>query len=155
MRRIKQLLPHTLTEEVLRKCTSGVLALIGDDDYPYTVPLSYVYDNGALYFHSALNGHKIDALQANIKASFCVVEQDLVIPNKLTTHYRSAVAFGKLSVLDGEEKLNALYLLSNRYSSDFPEHVKNEIDKLVDRVHIIKLTIEHLTGKASIELVND
>ena len=61
--------------EILKKGTSGVLALSGDDGYPYAVPLSYVYENSMLYFHGAKEGHKIDAIRTCDKASFCVVEQ--------------------------------------------------------------------------------
>ena len=55
----------------------------GDDDYPYAVPLSFAYDDGRLYFHVAKSGHKLDALRRNPKASFCIIEQDKVVPEKI------------------------------------------------------------------------
>ena len=96
MRRKKQILTPEKSIEILKKGTSGVLALSGDDGYPYAVPLSYVYENSMLYFHGAKEGHKIDAIRTCDKASFCVVEQDHIVPPKYTTYYRSAIAFGRI-----------------------------------------------------------
>ena len=73
-----------------------VLALLGDNDYPYAVPISYVYDDGKVYFHSAKSGHKIDAIQRTAKASFCVIDEDLVVPEEYTTYFRSVIAFGRI-----------------------------------------------------------
>ena len=72
MRQKKQELSRQEIADILHKGTSGVLALLGDNDYPYAVPISYVYDDGKIYFHSAKSGHKIDAIQRTEKASFCV-----------------------------------------------------------------------------------
>ena len=80
MRRRKQALSLESCVEVLRKGTSGVLAVSGDDGYPYAVPLSYVYDDGRLFFHCAPSGHKLAAIAGNEKASFCVIDQDHVVP---------------------------------------------------------------------------
>ena len=89
MRRKRQQLSREESVAILQKSTSGTLALLGDDGYPYAVPMSYVYNEGKLYFHSALTGHKIDAIRKCDKASFCVIEQDDVQPEKYTTFFRS------------------------------------------------------------------
>ena len=89
MRRIKQALSKEESIQILEKGTSGVLALSGDDGYPYAVPISYVYADSRLYFHSAKCGHKIDAILKCPKASFCVIEQDVVVPEKYTTFFRN------------------------------------------------------------------
>ena len=94
MRRKKQLLSKDESEEILRRGTSGVLALAGDEGFPYAVPLSYVYEREKIYFHSAVSGHKIDAVSKSKKASFCVIGQDHVLPEKFTTRYKSVIAFG-------------------------------------------------------------
>ena len=73
------------TERILKEGTSGVLALAGDEGYPYAVPISYVYDGEKIYFHCAKQGHKLDAIARNPKASFCVVEKDQVVPEAYTT----------------------------------------------------------------------
>jgi nitroimidazol reductase NimA-like FMN-containing flavoprotein (pyridoxamine 5'-phosphate oxidase superfamily) len=80
MRRKRQQLSEDESISILKKATSGTLALIGDGGYPYAVPISYVYADGRLYFHSALTGHKVDAIRACDKASFCVIDQDCVQP---------------------------------------------------------------------------
>ena len=74
MRRKCQQLSNEESIAILEKATAGTLALLGDDDYPYAVPISYVYHVGKLYFHSALTGHKVDAIRKCDKASFCVIE---------------------------------------------------------------------------------
>lgn len=85
MRRNRQQLSDEESISILEKATSGTLALLGDNGYPYAVPISYVYSEGKLFFHSALSGHKIDAIRNCDKTSFCVVDQDEVIPKKYTT----------------------------------------------------------------------
>lgn len=152
MRRFKQQLPNEECIAVLNKNTSGVLSVIGDDGYPYGVPLSYVYNNGKLYFHSAVFGHKIDAIRKEEKVSFCVIDQDDVHPSEFTTYYRSIIAFGKASIIDvNEEKLEALDLLSDKYTKGESDKDK-EIINGINRLFIIEMEIEHLTGKCAKEL---
>ena len=93
MRRKRQLLPQEQALEILENGTSGVLALSGDGGYPYAVPLSYVYQEGTLFFHCAKAGHKLDALRRCSKASFCVIDQDQVVPPEYTTYFRSGPVF--------------------------------------------------------------
>ena len=88
MRRKRQLLPHEESVAILKKMTNGVLALHGDDGYPYAVPVSYVYADGKIYFHSAPQGHKTDAITRDGKVSFCVVERDEIVPAEFTTYFR-------------------------------------------------------------------
>mgnify|MGYP003224104069 CR=1 FL=1 len=85
MRRSRQQLTREEAEAVLSRGTSGVLSVLGDEGYPYGVPLSYVYHDGKLYFHWARSGHKLDAVRACPKASFCVVDQDQVVSREYTT----------------------------------------------------------------------
>ena len=82
LRRKKQALSQEECTAVLNRGTSGVLALAGDDDYPYAVPISYVYDGEKLYFHCAKSGHKLDAIRRNAKASFCVIDKDQIVPEE-------------------------------------------------------------------------
>ena len=141
---------------MLETCTSGVLAVQGDDDYPYAVPLSFAYEDGRLFFHSATTGHKLDAIERNNKASFCVIAADDIAPSKFTTHFRSAIAFGKARVLtDDGEKRHALLSLAEKYSPDYLEAAGSEIDGDWKRVSVIELAIAHMTGKASIEIIKE
>ena len=109
MRRKRQLLSEKEAGEILKRGTSGVLALAGDDGYTYAVPISYVYDGEKLYFHSAKSGHKLDAIAAEPKASFCVIDQDRIVPEEYTTYFRSVIAFGRVRVMEDEaEKRQAI-----------------------------------------------
>lgn len=152
MRRFKQQLLDEESIHILDNNTSGVLSVIGDDGYPYGVPLSYAYDKGILYFHSAVNGHKIDAIRNNAKVSFCVIDRDDVHPSEFTTYYRSVIAFGKARIIDvNEEKQEALDLLSDKYSKGDGDKEK-EIANGINRLVIIEVRIEHLSGKCAKEL---
>lgn len=117
MRRKRQQLAEEESIGILQKATSGTLALMGDNDYPYAVPISYVYHEGKLYFHSALTGHKVDAICKCDKASFCVIEKDDVQPEKYTTFFRSVIAFGRIRIIEDEhEKLEVARMLGNHYN---------------------------------------
>lgn len=153
MRRKRQLLPTEESVAILKKMTNGTLALHGEDGYPYAVPVSYVYADGKIYFHSATNGHKVDAIMRNDKVSFCVVEQDEIKPAEFTTYFRSVIAFGKARILeDADEKQLALQLLADKYSHGEPG-VEEEIAKGGNHLLMVEITVEHLTGKEAIELV--
>lgn len=154
MRRKLQQLSDEESYAILQKATSGTLALLGDGGYPYAVPISYVFSEGKLYFHSALSGHKVDAIRGCDRASFCVVAQDDVKPELYTTFFRSVIAFGRIHIVDDEaEKLAAARLLGNRYNPHQDEALQKELENGLARMLVIRLDIEHLTGKESIELV--
>ena len=167
MRRKRQQLAEEESIGILQKATSGTLALMGDNDYPYAVPISYVYHEGKLYFHSALTGHKVDAIRKCDKASFCVIEKDDVQPEKYTTFFRSVIAFGRIHIIEDEggthdvdnivggyhEKLKVARMLGNRYNPNQDETLQKEIESGLSRMLAIRFDIEHLTGKEAIELV--
>ena len=156
MRRKKQLLSEAETIEILQSCTSGVLAVIGDDDYPYAVPLSYAYKDGKLFFHFAKAGHKIDGIEKNNKVSFCVIKTDDVIQKTFTTHYRSAIVFGRARILtEDSEKKYALECLVEKYSPDNVAEGLSEIEREWKLVNVAEVQIEHMTGKAALEIINN
>ena len=152
MRRKRQLLPTEESVAILEQMTNGTLALHGDDGYPYAVPVSYVYADGKIYFHSAMQGHKVDAILRNDKVSFCVVEQDEVKPAEFTTYFRSVIVFGKARILtDENEKRNALNLLADKYSHG-EAGMEAEMAKGFNHLLMIEITVEQMTGKEAIEL---
>ena len=154
MRRKRQLLSEEDSIDILMKATAGTLALLGDNDYPYAVPISYVYQERKLYFHSALAGHKVDAIRKCDKASFCVIDKDEVHPEKYTTFFRSVIAFGRIHIIEDEqEKQETARMLGNRYNPNNDESLQKEIERGISRMLMIRLDIEHLTGKEAIELV--
>ena len=153
MRRKKQRLSKEECDRILYNGTSGVLALHGDNGYPYAVPVSYVYNGEKLLFHSAKNGHKIDAIIKNAAASFCVIGQDQVVAEKYTTLFRSVIAFGQVRVLEDDgEKRAALEALGERFNPGQPESLEKEIAATWNSVCVLELEIEHLTGKEAKEL---
>lgn len=155
MRRGKQALHTEACEEVLKSGTAGVLAVAGDDNYPYAVPLSYVYDaeRSAVYFHSALSGHKLDAVRRNPKASFCVVDKDSVMPAEYTTYFRSVIVFGTIRILEeGAEKYRAIEALALKYAPDDSRENRNRVIGDGQRFCILELQIAHMSGKEAREL---
>lgn len=154
MRRKRQQLSEQESIDILKGATSGTLALMGHDGYPYAVPISYVYSEGKLYFHSAMSGHKIDAIRHSDKASFCVIEQDDVHAREYTTYFRSVIAFGRIHIIvDDTEKMAAARLLSERYNPNDEKGFQKEIEKSFSHMLALRFDIEHLTGKEAIELV--
>ena len=147
MRRFKQQLPEEECIEILKTQPRGVLAVLGDEGYPYTVPMDFVYDDGKLYFHCAKEGHKLDAVRAYEKVSFCVLDEGRQEENDWWYHFRSVIVFGKMRVLeDRDEILEKVHMLGAKH---FPseEYNQEEIRQSGARVACMELTIEYMTGK--------
>lgn len=155
MRRKDQVLSCEECLAVLDRGTSGVLAVHGDDGYPYAVPLSYAYEDGKLWFHCARTGHKLDAILRDPKVTFCVVDRDQVVPLEYTTYFRSVILFGKARVLeDPAEVRAALEKLALRYAPEDSEaHREAILEKELPAVVVVEVAVEHLSGKEAIELV--
>lgn len=154
MRRFRQALTREDCDAVLEKGTSGVLAVTGDGGWPYAVPLSYVWRDGRVYFHCAVTGHKIDAIRADSRVSFCVVDRDQIVPEEYTTYYRSVIVFGRARILDDPaEKRRAIEALSQKYRPGFPEAMAAEIDGSWERFLMVELAPEQITGKQARELM--
>jgi len=132
---------------LLTKCEYGVLSTAGNDGQPYGVPLNYAYKDNCIYFHCALAGHKIDNIESNPKVSFCAVGDTKILPSEFSTEYVSAVAFGVASEVQGSERYNALVLLLEKFSPEFIEEGKKYIEKLDKVTKVIKIEIEHISGK--------
>lgn len=154
LRRSKQQLNDADCFEILEKGKQCVLAVQGDDGYPYTIPLNYAYyKENTIYFHSAKKGHKIDAINNNPKVSLCIIDKDDIIPQEYTTYFRSVVAFGKAQVVENdEEKLKGMKLLNAKYAPNQPRE-DELIAKEWEFLAIVKIDLEHISGKEAIELV--
>ncbi|MCH5280526.1 MAG: pyridoxamine 5'-phosphate oxidase family protein [Lachnospiraceae bacterium] len=157
MRRNRQQLTEEDCISILEKNSSGVLAALGDGDYPYAVPLSYVYDDGALYFHCAKSGHKLDAIKKYPKVSFCIVDQDQVIPEEYTTYFRSVIVFGQAKILEDDKEIReAIERLAQKYA---PDDTKENRDLFIEKEYsllcMVKIEVDHMTGKEAIELVKN
>jgi len=149
----KQALSKERAVEILENATSGVLSVLGDDDYPYGVPMSYRYKDNKLYFHGMPKGHKMDAMQSHNKVSFTVIETDQVVPEEYTTYFRSVIVFGRAHMVDDpDEKRVALMNLVEKYSPDFIAGSGKEIESQLKGVGIFIVEIDHISGKEAIEL---
>lgn len=154
MRRAGQELSQEECERMLAEGTEGVLAVLGDDGYPYTVPLNYLYEDGKIYFHSALEGHKVDAMKACDKVSFCVIGARDIVPEELTTYFRSVVAFGRARLLTGDSEIKkAAWALGEKYLKNNPARIERSVKTAPSRMGAYVIEIEHMTGKEAIELV--
>jgi len=148
MRRKDKALQNDATVHLLRDCEYGVLSTVDNEDQPYGVPLNYVLIDNCLYFHCALVGHKLDNILANDKVSFCVVGRTNVLPVEFSTEFESVIAFGEASVVEGDERYQALVGLLEKYSPEFLDEGRKYIEKLDSRTKVVKIDIHSMTGKA-------
>lgn len=137
----------------------GVLTVHGEGGYPYPVPINYVFlengidgaaEQGAFYFHCAREGHKMDAVKNDSKASFCVVGQHEVVAQKFSTRYRSVVAFGQVNTVDEATMRDALYKLSKKFDPTAHDSILRVIEEDLSGCAVLELVVEHMTGKRSI-----
>lgn len=149
IRRKERSMSEEESMQVLKEASAGVLALAGDDGYPYALPLNYVFSGGRLYFHSAAAGHKIDAVRRWDKASFCVFDRDQVYPEGYTTHYRSVIVFGRIRLLEDElEKRRALLRLAEKYCSCMGQASHERVIAAeMAAVAVLEMQPEQITGK--------
>lgn len=154
MRRKAQALSQEECAAVLARNSYGVLSVLGEGGYPYAVPVSYLYQEGKIYFHCAKAGHKLDALRACDKVSFCVVDQDRVVPLEYTTYFRSVILFGRARVVEDEgEVRRRLECLALKYApEDTEEHRKAALNKDMPAALVVEIAAEHITGKEAKEL---
>ena len=148
MRRKDRLITEAETLSILEKGEYGVLSTASSDDEPYGVALNYCVINGSIYFHCALEGRKLNNLNSNPKASFCVVGNTKVLPDEFGTKYESCIVQGLASESFGEEKQSALEGLVKKYSKEFVSQGLEYIKKLKDKTRVFKITMESISGKA-------
>ncbi len=147
MRLKKQALSTEEIEELLGNATHGTLALNGDDGYPYSVPVNFVYNDGKIYFHGAGEGYKVDCIARDDKAAFSVVGKDDIKSDKFTSVFSSVIAFGHVKVLeDREEKLQVMYKMLEKFSPDHMEKGRKAAEGSCNACGYV-FTIEHMTGK--------
>lgn len=155
LRRKKQLLSEQETLRVLEEGKTGIVGVLGDDGYPYTVPINYVSLEDKIYFHSAKKGHKVDAIAKEPKVSMTVVEKDDVVSREFTTYFRSIQLFGKAYVVEDEAERNVAFrALCEKFSGADMDRYEEIMSKEAAAAAIVRIDIEHITGKESMELVN-
>lgn len=151
MRKKERELSRPEAEEILANGMYGILSMNAGDDYGYGVPLSYVFQDNSIYLHCALEGKKLTYIRRNNKVTFCVVGENEPLPDKYSMKYESVIVFGRaIEVNNQEEKVKTLIDLVKKYYTD-PEHIekgKEVAAKFVDKTVVIRIDIDHLTGKA-------
>jgi len=151
--RVKQQIPEAECIEILKREPRGVLSVLGDDGYPYGMPMNHWYceENGKLYFHSGKSGHRGDAMQRNDKVSFCVYDQGYREEGEWALHIRSVIVFGRVKIVeDQEQAIEITRQLSYKYTPD-TAYIENEIKHFGDKVLCFELIPEHITGKRVLE----
>ena len=147
--RKKQALPMEKIIEILDTEKRGVLSVLGDDGYPYGMPMNYWYnkENGYLYFHSGKKGHKVEALAVNNKVSFCVYDSGYKNEGEWALNISSVIVFGRVHIVeDHEDAMRICKEMSLKYTPDLA-YIEEEIQKFGDATLCYELRPEHMTGK--------
>ena len=147
--RKKQALALEECKEILKDEPRGVLSLIGDDGYPYGVPINHYYceENGHIYFHSGKSGHKVDALRACDKASFCVYDGGYRNEGEWALNIKSVIVFGRIQIVENfDEAMDICRKLCYKFTSD-SDYIEKEIATSGKNTLCFKLIPEHITGK--------
>jgi nitroimidazol reductase NimA-like FMN-containing flavoprotein (pyridoxamine 5'-phosphate oxidase superfamily) len=133
----------------MARADHGVLATLGDDKWPYAVPVNHVLSGDVIYIHCAIEGHKLENIAHEERVSFCAVTGATVLPAKLTTLYESAIVFGRAAlVTDSKEKLRALELLAARFCGALTPEAEKAIATSASRTAVVRIRLERITGKA-------
>ena len=147
--RIKQQLSDEECIEILKNEKRGVLSVLGDNEYPYGMPMNHFYneEDGCLYFHSGKKGHKVDAFTKHNKASFCVYDQGYIKEGEWSLNIKSVIVFGKIEIIDDEEKMyDIVRKLSYKFTND-DTYIDYEINKSGKATLMFVLKPEYITGK--------
>ena len=153
MRRFKQQISNEECLEILKEEVRGVLSVLGDDGYPYGVPLDHWYSekDGKLYFHCAKEGHKLDAILRCDKVCYCVMDKGYRRAGEWALNIKSVIVFGRMRVVTDDEKKREICTCLSRKFTDDEEYIEREMKSAFPRVCCLELDIEHMTGK----LVNE
>lgn len=149
LRRIDKKLSMEECVAVLKMEKRGVLSVVGDNDYPYGMPMNHWYkeEDGKIYFHCGTGGHRFDALQKDNKASFCVYDEGYRNPGQWPLNVKSVIVFGKIQIVDDMERIiDITTKLSYKFTQD-DAYIKEEIEKHAHRTLLLELTPEHICGK--------
>ncbi len=147
--RVKQKLSQEECVELLKKETRGVLSVLGEDDYPYGMPMNHWYneEDGKLYFHCGKVGHRLDALRKNNKVSFCTYNEGKREDGEWAYKVKSVIVFGTIEILDDIEIIaDITRKLSYKFTQD-SEYIEKEIKQSGRNTLLLQLTPEHICGK--------
>lgn len=149
MRRAEQAMTKEECLETLKKAKRGVISVIGDDGYPYGTPIDHYYDeeDGKLYFHSGKIGHRIDAMRANDKASYCVYEKTHQDPGTWIWNFNCVHVFGRVEFIEDIDEVETICRkLSHKFTED-EQYIDDEVKLALKATLCYSITIENMTGK--------
>lgn len=151
--RKKQVLSKEECETLLCSSLRGVLSVLGDDDYPYGIPLNHYYcsESNRLYFHSGKVGYKIDCMKNHDKASFCVYDEGTPIENDWALVFKSVIVFGRIVFVEEEAEIRRVARLLSLKFNDDEDFIQEDIEKYIRATAMFYLQIEHITGKSVTE----
>lgn len=135
--------------EILKTTKRGVLSVLGDNDYPYGMPLNHFYDEetGKIYFHSGNYGHRKDAVNKHEKVSFCVITDGQEVEDHWGLDFQSVVVFGIMKVVTEADQIREFVKkLSLKFTQD-EAWIDQEIEDGLKATILLELTPEHMTGK--------
>lgn len=144
-------IPFEACEEILQKAEYMVMATVDSNAIPYAVPLSFVYFEGKIYFHSGMHkGHKARNIAENSSCSLVIVGKTQPVYTKnFTTYFESVIIFGKVSeVTDKARKKTVLFALAEKYLPDYMHHAEHDISASLDRTAVYEISLDKVTGKA-------
>lgn len=149
MRRFKQLLNSDECIRILQQEKRGVLSLMGENGYPYGLPMNHWYnpEDGKLYFHGAGTGHKIDALAQCNKVSYCVYDAGEPAEGDWSLYVNSVVIFGHIRLVTDMAQARTICTGICRKFTDDEEYIRQELVNALPKVQCLELTIDHMTGK--------
>lgn len=148
MRRTDRSITNDEALEILINGEYGILSTVSADNIPYGVPINYCYANDNIYFHSALEGHKLNNISDNKNVSFCVVGSTQLQPIKFAAKFESCIVFGVAQEIFDDEKDTALECLVEKYSSQYRTEGREYIKKAKHKTRVIKIVPKSITGKA-------
>ena len=134
---------------VLKTEKRGVLSVIGENNYPYGMPMNHWYneEDGKIYFHCGNIGHRLDALRKDNRVSFCTYDEGYRNPGQWPLHIKSVIVFGRIEIVDEIDKIvDITTKLSYKFTQD-DEYIKTEIKMHAHRTLLLELTPEHICGK--------
>ncbi len=147
MRKAEKKLTDQEMLTILENAEYGVLSTVGEDGYPYGVPVNFVYKDGDIFFHCALEGHKLENISFNNKVSFCVTTDVELIPKQFNTKFKSVIAFGIAEEVTGQDKTDIFMLIIEKFSKEFLEAGKKYISAASDKAKIYKIKVQHISAK--------
>lgn len=149
MRRFKQQVSEAECIRILQQERRGVLSMLGEDGYPYGIPMDHWYcsEDGKLYFHGAKVGHKIDSISRCDKVSYCVYDGGYRKEGEWARNVTSVVVFGRISLVTDVEKARTICEHLCRRFTDDEAYIQTELRSALARVQCLELSIDHMTGK--------